>query len=178
MEKRIFCRDIVNDAAAVVDGVADEAVRGRFFRHCMGCADCQRAYQELLAVRRAVQNMPREQASEGFRARLRERLVAEVDRRSGLKWGLWRLAPAIGLCLVVGVCWLCFRGGTSDSQAPRLGPAVSPPVESVARLPDDSDDDDIYVHYVSQASYDPFVNRAAIDIDLGIAIADLRNGVD
>ena len=38
--------------------------------------------------------------------------------------------------------------------------------------------EDIYVHYVSEASFDPFVDRAGIDVEFGLVLAQARGGMD
>ena len=74
------CDEVRDSSSDYIDGELDERRAGRVKLHLDGCAPCNAFIRTLRATVNLLRSMPKKQAPEGFRSRVRESLSKD---RSG-----------------------------------------------------------------------------------------------
>ncbi len=171
MADKLFCRHVMRDARAVVDGVADERAEARFSAHCLECPACRSVARELLLLRRAASELAPPPLPRSFDEALRARLVAQFGgHRPTAWWVAWlrprRLAPLLALCGSLIVGYALVRSQFLDPAGRGTPMANAAATQAIEK---------IYESYLGQTSHDPFADRARVEVSMGIALA--RSGL-
>lgn len=122
------CERMEGRLIAYLDGRASRTERREVEAHLAACVACRTRAEEFRRLWGVLDEVPMEQPSPAFDARLRARLAAEPARASVWSWLMPspRLAFAVSLLLILSV-WI-------SSLPPATPPAPPTPVNSEAEF--------------------------------------------
>ncbi|MGA8144497.1 MAG: zf-HC2 domain-containing protein [Candidatus Acidiferrales bacterium] len=119
------CEEVSKELIAYLDRRANSAERQEVEKHLESCAGCRARAEEFRKVWNVLEEIPVEEPSLGFDARIRQR-IADEPRPSWFRWFVPQPRLALSMALLVALCvWV--------SRMPRENPATATiPVPAVA----------------------------------------------
>lgn len=97
------CEDVSKELIAYLDRRANSAERMEVEDHLAGCAGCRKRAEEFRKVWNVLDEMPIEEPSLGFDARIRQR-IADEPRPSWFRWFVPQPRLALSMALLVALC--------------------------------------------------------------------------
>jgi len=97
------CEEVSKDMLAYLDGRANPGEKRDVEEHIAGCAACRLRADEFRKVWTVLDEMPVEEPSLGFDARLRQRIDAE-PRPGWFRWFVPQPRLAFSVALLVALC--------------------------------------------------------------------------
>lgn len=113
------CEDVSKELIAYLDRRANSAERTEVEEHLTSCAACRMRAEEFRKVWNVLDEMPIEEPSLGFDARIRQR-IADEPRPGWFRWFVPQPRLALSMALLVALCvWV--------SRLPRDYPTATIP---------------------------------------------------
>ena len=111
------CEEVSRELIAYLDRRANSAERQEVEGHLASCAPCRARAEEFRRVWTVLDEMPVEEPSLGFDARLRQR-IADEPRPGWFRWFVPQPRLALSMALLVALCvWV--------SRMPRENPTTA-----------------------------------------------------
>jgi predicted anti-sigma-YlaC factor YlaD len=119
------CEDVSKELIAYLDRRANSAERQEVEDHLANCAGCRARAEEFRKVWNVLDEMPIEEPSLGFDARLRQR-IADEPRPGWLRWFVPQPRLALSMALLVALCvWVSRLPREYSTTATNPVPAVA-----------------------------------------------------
>jgi anti-sigma factor RsiW len=100
------CEDVSKELIAYLDRRANSAERVEVEDHLASCAGCRTRAEEFRKVWNVLDEMPVEEPSLGFDARIRQR-IADEPRPGWFRWFVPQPRLALSIALLVALCvWI------------------------------------------------------------------------
>jgi anti-sigma factor RsiW len=97
------CEDVSKELIAYLDRRANSAERMEVEDHLTSCAACRTRAEEFRKVWNVLDEMPVEEPSQGFDARIRQR-IADEPRPAWFRWFVPQPRLALSMALLVALC--------------------------------------------------------------------------
>ena len=117
------CEEVSKELIAYLDRRANSAERQEVEEHLTSCVACRMRAEEFRKVWTVLDEMPVEEPSLGFDARIRQR-IADEPRPSLFRWFVPQPRLALSMALLVALCVWVSRMPRENSQAIVIPPAV------------------------------------------------------
>ena len=97
------CEDVSKELIAYLDRRSNSAERSQVEAHLTSCAACRMRAEEFRKVWNVLDEMPIQEPSLGFEARLRQR-IADEPRPGWFRWLVPQPRLALSMALLVALC--------------------------------------------------------------------------